>query len=68
MHIDALANVYARSLYELAQQAGSQDKITEVGAELEQINELLASDRQFREFVTSPVIDKAARGASPEEC
>lgn len=60
----ALANVYARSLFELAQEAGGQDKITEVLGELEQICELLRSDRAFREFFASPIIDKVARSQS----
>jgi len=64
MHNSALANVYARSLFELAQQAGGQEKISEVLGELEQICELLRSDREFREFFASPIIDKAARSES----
>ena len=62
--IDALANVYARSLYELAQQAGGQDKITEVLGELEQVCELLRENRAFGEFMSSPVIDRAKRADS----
>jgi F-type H+-transporting ATPase subunit delta len=61
---DALANVYAKSLFELAQQAGGQDKITEVLGELEQICELLREDRAFREFFASPIIDKSDRSES----
>lgn len=61
---NALANVYARSLFELAQQAGGQDKIAEVAAEIEQICELLRSDRRAREFFASPIIDRTARGES----
>lgn len=64
MKSDALSNVYARSLFELAQQAGGQDKITEVLGELEQIVDLLQTDRAVREFFASPVIDKAKRSAS----
>lgn len=62
--IDALANVYARSLYELAQQAGGQDKITEVLGELEQVCELLREDRAFAQFMASPVIDREQRRES----
>ncbi len=64
MQTDALANVYAKSLYELANQAGGQEKITEVLGELEQLIELSRSDRQFREFLASPVIDHAKRAES----
>jgi F-type H+-transporting ATPase subunit delta len=61
---DALASVYARSLLELAQQAGGQDKINEVLGELEQIGELLRGDRKIREFFASPIIDREARSQS----
>jgi len=61
---DALANVYARSLYELAEQAGGLDKIFEVAGELEQICELARGDAAFAEFLASPIIEKARRGAT----
>src|SRR5882672_5119212 len=64
MHSNALSNVYAKSLYELAQKAGGQDKITEVLGELEQLVDLLQTDRGFRGFLSSPVIDRKARSAS----
>ncbi len=63
MHTDAVAQVYARSLYELAEQAGGRAKIVEVGEELEQICELARGDRTFHEFLCSPIIDRARRGA-----
>jgi len=62
--IDALATVYARSLFELAKKAGGESKITEVAEELEDLCELLRSDRATREFFASPIIDRKARGAS----
>lgn len=61
-HTDALALVYARSLYELAEQAGGRDKIMELGDELEQICELTRGDRTFAEFLSSPIINRARRG------
>ena len=64
-YTDALATVYARSLFELASAAGGQAKISEVAGELEQIVELSRSDRTFREFIGSPVIDKGATRAEP---
>src|SRR5688572_23069768 len=64
MHTDALANVYARSLFELAHKAGGQDKISEIAAELEQITEVMAGDRRFREFIASPIIDRSRRSES----
>lgn len=63
-HIDAISQVYAKSLYELAEQAGGQSKIAEVADELEQICELTRGDKQFREFIHSPIIDTKARAAS----
>ncbi len=61
-HTDALANVYARSLYDLAEEAGGHDKIVEVAEELEQTCELARADRAFREFLASPIIDQTRRG------
>jgi F-type H+-transporting ATPase subunit delta len=63
-HTDALASTYARSLFELAEAAGGQAKITEVAGELEQIVELMREQREFREFLASPVIDKVKREQS----
>lgn len=61
---DAIAQVYARSLYELADQAGGREKILEVGQELEQICELTRENKEFREFMGSPIIDAARRAES----
>jgi F-type H+-transporting ATPase subunit delta len=61
---DALAQVYARSLYELADEAGGRDKIVEVAQELEQICELARADQSFAGFLASPIIDRAKRGAA----
>jgi F-type H+-transporting ATPase subunit delta len=61
---DALATVYARSLYELAEQAGGEVKIVEVGGELEDIAELARADRRLREFLRSPILNRAARSES----
>ena len=36
--IDALANVYAKSLFQLAQQAGGPNKVNEVAGELDDID------------------------------
>ncbi len=60
-HTDALAGVYARSLYELAEEAGGRDKILEVADEIEQVCELARGDRAFREFLGSPIIDRGRR-------
>ena len=58
---DAVARLYASSLYELADNAGGSDKVQEVGDELEQVCELARSDSSFREFLASPVIENDAR-------
>ena len=60
-HTDALAGVYARSLYELAEDAGGRDKILEVADEIEQVCELARGDRAFREFLNSPIVDRGRR-------
>jgi F-type H+-transporting ATPase subunit delta len=58
---DTLARIYARSLFDLSDEAGGRDKILEVADELEQICELVRSDASFREYLDSPVIDTARR-------
>jgi F-type H+-transporting ATPase subunit delta len=63
-HTDALAQVYARSLFELADEAGGRDKIVEVAQELEQTCELARGDRTFAGFLASPIINRAKRGAA----
>ncbi len=60
-HTDALAGVYARSLYELAEEAGGRDKILEVADEIEQVCELARGDRAFGEFLSSPIVDRGRR-------
>src|SRR5690554_5926623 len=61
---NALANVYATSLYELAEAAGGDEKILEIADELEQLSELMRADRKLREFLSSPIIDVHKRGES----
>lgn len=58
---DALANVYARSLFELAKDAGGTDKVLEISDELEQVCELVAQLPELGVFFSSPVIDVARR-------
>ena len=47
---DEIAEVYARSLYELAHAAGGLDKVSEVHEELQQIVEMGRSNDNFHEF------------------
>lgn len=60
-HTDALSAVYARSLYELADEAGGREKILEIADELEQVCELARGDHAFREFLASPIVDRGRR-------
>ncbi len=62
--IDALAQIYARSLYDLADKAGGRGKIEEVAGELEQVCELVRADRSFQQFLNSPIIDRSKRAAA----
>lgn len=61
---DALAAVYARSLLELAEKAGGQERIESVLAELEAILEMARADKRFGEFLASRVLSTANRAAS----
>ncbi|MEX0876673.1 MAG: ATP synthase F1 subunit delta [Phycisphaerales bacterium] len=63
---DALAKVYAKSLFELAQQQGGQQKAEEILGELEDIIELARNDREFNELLASRLIDAKKRDASLE--
>lgn len=60
----AVAGVYARSLYELAEAAGGRAKVMQIADELEQVCELSRSDRAFAEFLVSPIVDRERRGES----
>jgi F-type H+-transporting ATPase subunit delta len=64
MQNDALAQVYARSLFELARTAGGRAKIEEINDELEQLVELTRTGRRWASFLSSPVIDRARRESS----
>lgn len=64
MPADAVARVYAKSLYELAEEAGGRSKILQVASELEGICELARNNKSFGEFLGSPIIDGARRAAS----
>ena len=54
---DTLATVYARSLFELGIDAGGQGKVLELAEELDQICDLLVSDKRIGLFFSSPIID-----------
>ena len=59
--IDEVARVYARSIFELADQAGGQEKIISIGDELQAIAEMVRSEHALREFFRSPIIDLKRR-------
>jgi F-type H+-transporting ATPase subunit delta len=63
---DALAQIYARSLFELASAAGGREKVMEVSDELEQLCDLARRERKFRDFLASPVVDRERRAKSLE--
>lgn len=63
---DALAQIYARSLFELAEAKGGQGAIESTQAELEEILELARHDARFSEFLASRVLPVAQRSASLE--
>ncbi|MDG2422614.1 MAG: ATP synthase F1 subunit delta [Phycisphaerales bacterium] len=63
-HTDTLARIYARSLFELCEEAGGRDRAMEVADELEQICELARSNSSFKEFLSSPLLEVTARGDS----
>ncbi len=60
--VDALATVYAKSLFDLASDAGGNDKIVEVADELEQVCELMRQNNEIRMFLSSPIVDVPKRG------
>lgn len=61
---DALADVYAKSLALLAEQAGGRDAVERTLGELEVILELARADARFSEFLSSRVLPAADRGRS----
>ena len=63
---DALANIYAKSLYELADEQGGQTAVENTLGELEDILELARGDAQFNEFLSSRVLKQADRSRSLE--
>ena len=61
MQTDTLASIYARSLYELAEESGGRDMVLELADELEQIIHILASEQTLDALFSSPVIDTDRR-------
>lgn len=59
--IDEVARVYARSLFELAEEAGGENKIHEIGDEFDELAHVVRGDKAISEFFRSPIIDTARR-------
>ena len=62
--LDQVANVYAKSLFELALKEGGNDGAASIGEELSEVCEIARADARIREFIASPIIDPKRRGAS----
>lgn len=61
---DAVAKVYAESLYTLAEQAGGQEQVEDTLGSLEGILELARSNKQFDEFLASRLLSPESRERS----
>jgi F-type H+-transporting ATPase subunit delta len=59
--INDVAQVYAESLYQLAEKAGGISKAQEIGSEFAALADALRADRRFAEFLRTPVIGAAVR-------
>ncbi len=64
---DALADVYARSLYELAEKHAGREAVESALGELESVLELARSDARFSEFLASRVLPVTERARSLEK-
>lgn len=63
---DALARLYATSVFEIAQEQGGQQAIEEVASELTEILELARADARFGEFLSSRIVPATKRRDSLE--
>jgi F-type H+-transporting ATPase subunit delta len=61
---DAVARLYAASLFEVAEAKGGQAKIEAIGAELGEIVEMARGDARFAEFLSSRILAVKDRAAS----
>lgn len=61
---DALAKVYAKALFEIAQSQGGQSNAESILGELEDIIEIARNDRSFNELLASRLIDSEKRDGS----
>ncbi len=61
---DALSEIYARSLYELAESAGGREAVERVVSDLTGVLVLARGDRSFGEFLSSRVLKQSDRSRS----
>ncbi|MEM1165311.1 MAG: ATP synthase F1 subunit delta [Planctomycetota bacterium] len=61
---DALDNVYAQSVFELAEHRGGREALDSLSAEFDELVELTRQDPRFNEFLASQLIQAEAREAS----
>lgn len=61
---DALARVYAESIFELAHKDGGQSGVEATLGELEDVLEIARSETRFSEFLSSRILPVEARGAA----
>ncbi|MFI4873068.1 MAG: ATP synthase F1 subunit delta [Phycisphaerales bacterium JB061] len=61
---DALAETYALSIYELANNAGGQSTVEQILGELEDVLEMARADSNFNEFLSSRVLKVSDRTKS----
>jgi F-type H+-transporting ATPase subunit delta len=59
--IDDVARVYAESLFELALSSGGLAAAQSIGAEFAEFAEIVRGDRRIREFLRTPIVDRASR-------
>lgn len=61
---DALAGIYARSLFEMAESQGGRDMLERIAGELEDLLELTRTDPKFNEFLASRILAASDRARS----
>jgi len=63
-HIDEIASVYAQSLLEVCDRQGGIALAESCAAELNELAEIIRSDKRFAEFLKTPIVGASARRAS----
>ena len=58
---NAVASVYAKALLELSIAQGGNSRAQEIGEELNDLTEAIVANKAFVRFLSSPVVDRAAR-------